>query len=339
MSKTTRVVLLTDLHLRSDYIPGYLEAQMETLTRLVNQKRTDVVVINGDIFHKRNPRGAELLAFRTLLEGFKCQKIYINRGNHDTVAKDGSTDTTLSLYSDIDTVFVDVGTAHIGGVDFDFIPHFEDEERIIEAVKNSKTHLFGHFGYDGCVAHANYKYDSHLKPSHFNKGHYHFLGHIHKPQRIKDTIILGTQYSTSFGEANAQKFIHELLIRDGKVELVRKPIDFGIKHVISKIDELPEMNAKHRFDSFFTILRLKLDYLDSATEQALKDDVLAKYSINHLEFAFEDVLPKFDSGYAPQNDVFSIDDDIIQKYIHEADTVFTETELLKALDTIRNHED
>ena len=81
MSKTTRAVLLTDLHLRSDYIPGYLDSQMETLTKLVNYKKTDAVIINGDIFHKRNPRGSELLAFRTLLEGFKCANIYINRGN------------------------------------------------------------------------------------------------------------------------------------------------------------------------------------------------------------------------------------------------------------------
>ena len=59
MSKTTRAVLLTDLHLRSDYIPGYLDSQMETLTKLVNYKKTDAVIINGDIFHKRNPRGNE----------------------------------------------------------------------------------------------------------------------------------------------------------------------------------------------------------------------------------------------------------------------------------------
>ena len=338
MSKTTRVVLLTDLHLRSDYLPGYLDAQLKTLTRLVNQKPTDVVVINGDIFHKRNPRGAELLAFRELLESFKCQKIYINRGNHDTVAKDGSTATTLSLYSDIATVFSEIGTAHIGGVDFDFIPHFEDEELIVNAVKNSKNHLFGHFGYDGCIANEHYKYGSYLKPSHFNQDYLHFLGHIHKPQQIKNTTILGTQYSTSYGEANSQKYIHELLIRDGKVRVVKKPIEFGIKHIISKIDELPAMNQKYKFSNFFTILRLKLDYLDSSTEQALKDDVLTKYSINHLEFAFDDILPKFDSGYAPTSEVFAIDDDIITKYIKEADTVFSQAELLKSLGEIRNHE-
>jgi len=338
MSRTTRAVILTDLHLRSDYVPGYLEAQMKTLTTLVNQKPTDVVILNGDIFHKRNPRGAELLAFRKLLEDFKCAKIYINRGNHDTVSKDGSTRTTLSLYGDIATVFTEMGHAHIGGADFDFIPHFEDEQQIIRCVKSSKNHLFGHFGFDGCVANGNYKFDSYLKRSHFNKDKFAFLGHIHKPQQNKNLYILGTQYSTSFGESNAQKFVHELIIRDGNVQVVKKPIDFGIRHIVSRIDELPLMSKRYRFDSFFTILRLKLDYLDSSTEQALRDDVLEKYPINHLEFAFDDILPKFDSDYAPAGDVFRIDDDIISKYLDEADTIFTEKELRSALEDIRSYE-
>ena len=78
--------------------------------------------------------------------------------------------------------------------------------------------------------------------------------------------------------------------------------------------------------------------MDSSTEQALRDDVLEKYSINHLEFAFDDILPKFDSDYAPTGDVFAIDDDIISKYLGEADTVFSNTELLTALEEIRNYE-
>ena len=111
-----RVVLLTDLHLRSDYIPGYLDKQVETLTRMVNRKPADVVVINGDIFHRRNPKGAELLAFRKLLLSFKTKEILINRGNHDTITKDGGTQTTLSLFSDIATIFAETKTIWSLGV-------------------------------------------------------------------------------------------------------------------------------------------------------------------------------------------------------------------------------
>ena len=333
-----RVVILTDLHLRADYMPGYLKAQIDTLKKLVNKKPPDSVVINGDIFHRRNPKGQELLAFRSLLEDLQTNNIYINRGNHDTVAKDGSTDTTLSLYKDIATVIDDYRQVRLGGVTFDFIPHYESEQKIIKEVKASKNHIFGHFGYDGCVANGNYKYDSYLKPSHFPKNKLVFLGHIHKPQQKNNLYILGTQYSTSFGEANAQKFIHELIIRDGDVEVIKKPIEFGIRHIVSKIDELPLLSSRLRFDSFFTILRLKLDYLDSSTEQALRDDVLEKYNINHLEFAFDDILPKFDSSYMPSGDVFAIDDDIISKYLNEAETVFSKKELLSALEEIRNYE-
>ena len=338
MSRVSRVVLLTDLHLRSDYVPGYLNKQVEVLTRLVNQKPTNAVVINGDIFHRRNPRGSELLAFRRLLEGFKCQDIYINRGNHDTISKDGATKTTLSLFSDIATVFEDVGTTRIGSVDFDFIPHFEDERDIVRAVKSSKNHFFGHFGYDGCHSHGNYKYDSYLKRSDFNKTKLAFLGHIHIPQ-IRDNIhILGTQYSTSFGEANAQKYITSLLVRDGLVEVVRKPIDFGIRHISCGISTLEDMDKKFRFSDFFTVLRLKLDTLDSYVENTIKEEILSKYSVAHLEVVFDDVLPKLTSNYSKEGKLITIDDDIINKYLDESDVVFSKEELLDGLTSIQSYE-
>jgi len=338
MSRTKRVVLLTDLHLRSDYIPGYLQTQVDTLTRLVNQKPTDAVVINGDIFHRRNPRGSELLAFRELLEGLECQDIYINRGNHDTISKSGSTETTLSLFSDIAKVFSECGTERIAGVDFDFIPHFEHESDIVKAVKESKNHMFGHFGYDGCQSHGNYKYDSYLKRSHFTKGKYSFLGHIHLPQ-IQDNIhILGTQYSTSFGEANAQKWLTSLLIRDGKVEVHRKKIDYGIRHISCGLHNIDEMNAKFRFKDFFTLLRLKLDTLDSYVENTIKDEILSKYTLAHLEVVFDDVLPKLTSNYSKEGKLLTIDDDIINTYIDESDVVFSKEELLEGLNQIRTYE-
>ena len=339
MSKNSAtVVLLTDLHLRSDYIPGYLDKQVETLTRIVNHKPTHAVVINGDIFHRRNPRGSELLAFRRLLAGFKCQEIYINRGNHDTVSKDGSTASTLSLFSDIATVFCDTGTARIAGVDFDFIPHFEDEQDIVSAVKASKNHMFGHFGYDGCHAQGNYKYDSYLKRSHFPKKKLCFLGHIHIPQ-VRDNIhILGTQYSTSFGESNTQKMYTVLIIRNGVIELLRKPIDFGIRHISCGIAELEHMNQKFKFSNFFTFLRLKLDTLDSYVENKIREEVISKYDIAHLEVVFDDVLPKLTSHYSKEGKLLTIDDSVITKYVEESDVVFSKEELLEGLKTIQSYE-
>ena len=338
LSRMCRVVVLTDLHLRSDYISGYLDKQVETLTRLVNRKPTDIVVINGDIFHRRNPKGAELLAFRKLLKGFKVKEILINRGNHDTIAKDGGTESTLSLFSDMATVFTETTTYRIGSVDFDFIPHYEDESKIIADLKKSTNPVFGHFGFDGCVANGNYQYESYVKRSHFGN-RLAFLGHIHKPKRYgKNIFVLGTQYSTSFGEANAQKFVHELLVRNGLVEVVRKPLDFGIRHVTCTLDTLEEANKKYDFATYFTILRLKMDTLDVASENQLHEEISKKYNLNHLEISFEHIMEKYESDYDSIEPKVQLDDSIIGEYIDSSDTVFSKTELLKALDEIRSHE-
>ena len=348
-SKMHRIVVLTDLHLRADYLPGYLNEQVKTLTRLVNKKPPDSVVINGDIFHRRNPKGAELLAFRRLLEGLHTKNIYVNRGNHDTVAKDGSTETTLSLFSDIATIITETTTIRIHDLDFDFIPHYEDESIIIDHLKRSNNHVFGHFGFDGCVENGSYLYESYVKKHHFKKTKYSpnlrvgdrlvFLGHIHKPKVYNDSIfVLGTQYSTTFGEANAKKYIHELIIRDSKVEVVRKPINFGIRHIVTTLDRLESDAKKYRFDSFYTILRIKMDTLDEGTEKDLTETLLNKYNVKHIEFVFDDVLPKYEASHVDYDSLLTVDESIIHEYIDNANTIFSKPDLLKALEEIKLYE-
>lgn len=334
-----RVVILTDLHLRCDYMPGYLEKQLDTLTRLVNKKPPDSVVINGDIFHRRNPKGEELLAFRRLLDGLHTRHIYINRGNHDTVKKDGSSDTTLSLFSDIATIIQDTTTIRLGTANFDFIPHYEDESRIIADIKRTSGHIFGHFGFQGCVSNGSYQYESAVKRSHFGKKRLVFLGHIHKPTIYgKNIFILGTQYSTNFGESNTQKYVHELIIRNGNVEVIRKPINFGIRHIAASLDTLESVAQEYDFDSFFTILRLKMDSLDEGTEKELMEVLLKKHHVSHLEIVFADVLPKYDASHIDYESILTISDSVINEYIENSNSIFSKKELMAALEEIKNHE-
>lgn len=340
-SKMHRIVILTDLHLRADYLPGYLERQVETLTRLVNKKPPDSVVINGDVFHRRNPKGAELLAFRQLLEGLHTKNIYINRGNHDTIAKDGSTETTLSLFSDIATVITETQTIRIGGEDFDFIPHYEDEEIIIDHLGRTNNHVFGHFGFDGCAANGSFLYDSHIKKSHLKgkERRFVFLGHIHKPKIYDKCIyVLGTQYSTSFGEANAQKYIHEVIIRDKAVEVVRKPIKHGIRHVTTTLNYLEKDSKKYDFNSFYTILRIKMDTLDEGSEKELIDALLQEHKVKHLEIVFDDVLPKYEASHVDYDSILTINDKIVEEYIDNSNTIFSKPDLMKALEEIKTYE-
>jgi DNA repair exonuclease SbcCD nuclease subunit len=335
MPRTTSVIIITDLHFRSDNVTGFLNAQVDTLLRLVNKKKYDWLVINGDVFEKRNPRGEEMLAFKSFLEQCTARNIVINRGNHDTVRKDGTSDTTLDLYQDLATVVKDTQTIRIGNVDFDFIPHYEDEQKIIDDLAATDNPVFGHFGFHGCVSNGAYKYEAKVKRKHF-RNKLSFLGHIHKPRQYGNVYVLGTQYSNTFGEANARKYIHELYIRDGEIEVVKKPIEFGIRHIIGSLDEIESLNKKYKFGSFFTLLRVQLDKLDSYAETRIKEDLIGKYGVSHLELSFDNILPKHTSTYRANQKVFTIDDDIIMKYLENKDSVFTKEELLSGLEQIKD---
>ena len=335
-----KIAILTDLHLRSDYIPGYLDRQLETLIRIVNESGSDSVVINGDIFHRRNPRGEELLAFKTLLQRLDVDSIYVNRGNHDTVAKDGSTNTTLSLYSDLAHIVEDYEQVDIGGVVFDFIPHYEDEGIIVKHLKRSNNPVFGHFGFDGCVSNGTFAYESHVKRKHFGD-RLVFLGHIHKPEVYNSKVfVLGTQYSTSFGEANAQKFFHQLIV-DGDTQdvgVLRTPIDHGIRHVTSSFFNVDNANTTYKFEDFFTILRVKMDKLDEGSGQDIQDKIVKKYNVDHLEVVFDDVLPKYESSHVDYESIVAIDDKVVEEYIDNSTTIFSKKELLQALEDIKDYE-
>jgi len=335
--RTHRVSLITDLHFRSDGVPGFLDTQVKTLLKLVNKKPPQTLVILGDIFEKRNPRGAELLAFREFLEKVSCKDVYILRGNHDTIRKDGTSDTTLSLFSDIATVVCDYEVHRIGGMDFDFIPHYENEEVIINHLSKTNNPVFGHFGFDGCVSNGPYAYESYVKRKHFKK-RLAFLGHIHRPKVYNNIHILGTPYTNTFGEANNMKYYHELLIFDGAIEVVRKPIEFGIKHVLCKMDELAQVAGRIKFKNFFTLLRVKLDSLDSYAEVELRNKLFEKYSINQLDIVFEDIFEKTHVNFIPSGVKLQWDESLIEDFISSSDTVFTEAELRKSLSKVKDNE-
>ena len=79
-----------------------------------------------------------------------------------------------------------------------------------------------------------------------------------------------------------------------------------------------------------------MDKLDSYTEERLQEEIFAEYPIQSLELVFEDVLPKFESGYIPKNRIFSLDDQVIDEYIESNETIFSKKELLGGLEEIRD---
>jgi len=79
-----------------------------------------------------------------------------------------------------------------------------------------------------------------------------------------------------------------------------------------------------------------MDKLDSYTEERLREEIFAQYPIQSLELVFEDVLPKFESGYIPKNRIFSLDEKVIEEYIEAHETVFSKEELLNGLKEVKD---
>lgn len=330
-----RITVLTDLHLRSDSLPGFLQKQVETAERIANFKKSDAIILNGDIFHHRNPRSEEILAFRDLLNSFNCKEVFVNRGNHDTLRKDGSSETILRVFSDLAEIIVDSRTVEVAGIPIDFIPHYEDEDRIISDIKscNSKI-MFGHFGYNRCVRQGGSFFKSKIRKEHMKS--LTFLGHIHSPKDNGNIYIIGTPYSSSFHEANQKKKTCDIIVYGDEIEVTRRPIEFGIKHISTRIDTIEQDNVKFGFKNFFTVLRVKLDKLDAFAVRQIKDDILDKYSVRHLEFDFDNILPKMPSRLCNVPTMVAVDDNVIDEYIKSSNTIFENEELWDGLKEIRN---
>ena len=80
-----------------------------------------------------------------------------------------------------------------------YIPHYENQETIKKALDEVPEgyFVFGHFGYRGCLNSAG-DADFSLRLSDFRNPS--LLGHIHRHVQKDNVTILGTPYTTNFGE-------------------------------------------------------------------------------------------------------------------------------------------
>lgn len=336
-----KITVITDLHLRSDYVKGYLEAQVATLKKIVEIEKPIAVVINGDIFHRRSPTNKELLAFNELLYDLHTGVIYINRGNHDTIYKNiNSEDTVLSLFEHDDTlntvIFDKPGDIFFKSLESKlyFIPHYDDESKIIEEIKKAPKDsiLFGHFGIDGCQVNSGRRYNSYIKKEMFDKFKFTFLGHIHTPQKITDNLyILGTQYSTMFGDFNPKKYYYNLILGNEGIAVYPKEMTFGIKHLVAEPEEIEKLLTIYPPERYFVLLRVLLNSFDAGTEATIKNSILAKYPVAHIEFAIKDTFDYksaiASTQYTKTSSINTID--MVERYLNDIpDDNFDKDELL-----------
>lgn len=352
-----KVLVIGDTHFADTY-KGYLDSQLRCIVDLIKSSKPGVVVFLGDIFHHRNPNVETLVKVWNFFEhdigklvpGLK--KVYILRGNHDSANKSDDGTSVLETFA-----FDSSKAAYIPQTDIDidlgfaFIPHYENEEKTIldlNSLENPSITLgkvevvFGHFGYEGCINAGPY-FDFKVRKDDLKKRT--ILGHIHKYSKDGNTTILGTPYSTNFGECDYPHYVGELerLEDNSWSELKLITVDHGPRYYVCHINHLEQLRSEISDPKYFTILRVLLDKFSDETTNDLRSKILEDYKVGYVDLKFQPMLDKKLSNrlsnYQPTTSIESITEEVINRYLDEQASSIPKESLKKGLEEIKNYED
>jgi len=322
-----KTLLLTDLHFNTKPL-GILKAQTRCVLSIIIEEEPEEVIILGDLMMHRKPTPTVLLALKEVVDFLYEKRIplIILRGNHDSETKADDGVTALSLFSYhakvVTQTWFDYKTKRA------FIPHYENEETIkrhLESITPGYT-VFGHFGYSGCLNSVG-DADFHIMLGNFTTCTY--LGHIHKYSQKDNVTILGTPYTTNFGECGKEN-LYGLLYSDGSVEF--KPVKSGPRHLVVDHSQIADKLEYINDPNWFTLLRI------------LIDSDASPIPYDELEVGFLDIKwkPSFDedhlSSYQPKRDLFSINEMIVEDYIDAAQTNLKREDIMEGYSLLK-HED
>ena len=337
-----RTLLITDLHLNSK-IPGLLDAQVNCVLDIFNKEKPDEVIIMGDVFMHRKPSPSELLAFRRILAGMPSAThawtpITILRGNHDSETKADDGVTALSLFESpsnrtkvVTHTYTDHRRKRV------FIPHYENEEYIIETlhlVPQGYT-VFGHFGYDGCL---NSVGDSDFGINLSNFRNLTYLGHIHSHIRATGGVsknfntvtCLGTPYTTNYGEAFKDNYYAILDTNEDSCEL-KSPWS-GPRHLVYTAQEVKNNLDTINDSNYFTFLRVMV----GADHHPIPYSDL---SVAHLDIKYSPIFNEDEvSTFTPEKDLFSINEMIISDYVESANSVISKEKLMEGYRLLKDED-
>jgi len=324
-----RTLVITDLHY-SDKPKGLLASQKVAVYNIVRTEMPDEVIIMGDLMMHRKPPPSVLLALKETIdmitENFGCRTIIL-RGNHDSETKADDGVTSLSLFENPPNVFVITQTTVDHEKQRVFIPHYEDETKIKEALDEIPDgySVFGHFGYRGALNSAGDS-DFSLKLSDFRNPT--LLGHVHRYVKKKKVTILGTPYTTNFGEAFKDSYYG--ILEDGKLD-IKKPA-CGPRHLIFAAKDLPDNLEIINDPNWFTMLRVLVgsDHHPIPYDQLEAAVIDVKYNPIFNE---EDV-----SSYEPERDLFTINEIIIEDYVDNANSTISKEILMEGYRALKDED-
>ena len=338
MGRTDKTLVVGDLHF--NHTPnGLLEAQKKTTIRILREgleRGCRNVIFLGDLMMHRRPTPSVMLALKEITD--YCAEHYyatwILRGNHDSENRNDDGVTALSLLETAPNVKVITQYYEAPTVPFTFIPHYEDEEVIKSCLGKARDGdlVFGHFGYHGCL-NSTGDADFGLPISVFRNRT--VLGHLHKHGGEDNVSVLGTPYSTNFGEAGKDCW-YGIIEEDLSLQFF--PIDFGVRHLVvdySKInDNLDWINDQQ----YFTMLRINVHSVYDADEGMA--ELVEKLNVAGVEVKYVPFTDDRDE-FTPEGGSVSLEvtDDLIESYINNTPTKINKEMLLEGLKLIHEHQE
>jgi calcineurin-like phosphoesterase family protein len=326
-------LVIGDLHFE-DKPSGMMQAQSRAIMQICKDRlgNCDKVVFLGDLMMHRKPRPTVLLALKDMLDDIVelGYEVHILRGNHDSVTKADDGVTALSLFKGKHVnVYTQYHEDHKNK--WVFIPHYEDETKIKEYLANSPDGyvVFGHFGYYGVLNSAG-DADFNLSISDFKNPT--ILGHIHKEGRNGNVSVLGTPYTTNFGEAGKDCYYGLL----EKTKLQKIPSSYGPRHLVVDYDKVEE-NLDWLNSGDYNLVRVEVGTLDEGMNSVAK--TLEQVKAPVVEIKYRPLLDDKEVFTPDDRNVSSImNDDLIEHYINSSKTKINKEDLLGGLKAIHEHQ-
>jgi predicted phosphodiesterase len=332
-----RTLVITDLHLNSK-VRGLLDAQIGCLSRILEEEDPEEVIIMGDVFMSRKPSPRVLLAFKAFLERFSKSSFYIIRGNHDSETKADDGITALSLYEDpvkvITHTYIDAMRERV------FIPHYEHEEYIIDALRKVPTgyQVFGHFGFFGSLNSFG-DADFTIGLSEFRNSC--MLGHIHRFNTrtvevsgdVQTLTCLGTPYTTNFTESGKDNYY--AIIEDGEVEY--KLVNHGPKHISLSYEEIEKYGDVLADTNYFNMVQVYVNKLSDVNNDLIVHDLLGTFPIAHLEVKYKPIFDdNVENYYDPKTSSCSLTEEMYEEYVNNSSVNLSKEDLMRGFSEIND---
>jgi DNA repair exonuclease SbcCD nuclease subunit len=337
-----KTLVIGDLHLENK-IPGLLDAQCKCIKKIKKEHNCPSIVLLGDVFNNRRPKPSVILAAYGLVHNLLSPStshggtstVHVLRGNHDSENKNDDGISAISLLGEDDFgVVKHIQTLENSNYTNTFIPHYEDENKIREDLKNVKqgSIVFGHFGYFGSLNSAGDN-DFSLVLSDFTNRTY--LGHIHTYKREGNVTLVGTPYTTSFTEAGKDSYV--VLVGDDGEEDEKILIDHGPRHLIIEIDNILDNLEFINDPNYFTLLRVVIPTANDEREDI--GSILNKVKVGYVEVKYKPVIYDIHqlSTLDPDNPVIEVSDSLVEEYINHSETLLPKEDLMSGLQTINEN--